>query len=249
MNNRRLHNRVAVIAGVSGDLESTLSYHLAERGCHVVVGFKNKEKLRLLEKKIDTFRVGVVTQQIEISDEDSVKKLVLAALDHFARIDFLIYLGEPRLQSSWQDSPFDNLNQTKQLTGLKNILLINEILPHMQLRGSGHIVNISAIESETLMNFGPDNHIAKTVFSGSTDTFVKDLRQNGIYVSIIYPYKYKLHHQENYNARYGEKVSKAVIKTLSSRKPEVSVPRFLPNIFSFLNLFLLKLNSRYANSV
>ncbi|UCF63361.1 MAG: SDR family NAD(P)-dependent oxidoreductase [bacterium] len=249
MNNRRFHNRVAVIAGMSGDLESTISYQLAERGCHVVIGFDNEAKLCSLEKKLGKFRTGIVTQQTDISDDNSIKKLIQTALNHFARIDYLIYFGELQLHSSWQNSQIEKDNHARQLNGLDDLYLIHKLISHMQLRRTGHIINISALKIEKLIQFDPGNPFSKTVSGKVSDFFNKELKQNGIYFSTIYPYEYKFRHQENYNTKYGEKVSKAVLKTLINRKAEVSVPRLLPNMFSFINLFLHKLNNRLFNNV
>jgi NAD(P)-dependent dehydrogenase (short-subunit alcohol dehydrogenase family) len=86
---RKLHNRVAVVTGLSGEVESSLAHRLSKLGCHLIVGSNNEEALSRLETELSHLRVGVICQKTDISDPASIKNLVDTAMRHFARIDFL----------------------------------------------------------------------------------------------------------------------------------------------------------------
>ena len=246
MNRKRLHNRVALIAGISGDLESTLSYKLAEQGCHVIVGIKHREKLGTLEKKLQRFRSGVVCQQTDISHHESMRTLVQVAFKHFARIDFLVIHDI----SSGQTLPLGpgDMNGVR-IEAKTNHFLVSEVLPHMSSRRTGHIIIISTFETRKVVPFGTRNDSLKRMINRPQGQLMNEMRQNAIHYSAIYPYVHRLYQQEKYNHKYGEKVSRAVLQALSSRKSEISVPRFLPNVFSFLNLSLLGVQNRFSAPV
>jgi NAD(P)-dependent dehydrogenase (short-subunit alcohol dehydrogenase family) len=86
---RRLEDKVVVLAGGAGGIGSATSVRLASEGAAVVVGDLNADGAKEVAERITSEGGRAVAVHTDVTDEDSVKELIGAAIGHFGGLDGL----------------------------------------------------------------------------------------------------------------------------------------------------------------
>ena len=160
-----LSGRVAIITGGAGMLGSEYANVLAEAGANVVIADVNYETAQKLAQKIVAkHKVEAFPVLVDISDEESITRMVQLVVEKFNRIDILINNAALTVKSGtkMQDyfAPFEDYplemweNALKvNLTGM--FLCSQAVGKEMVKQNKGVIVNISS----TYGVVGPDQRI------------------------------------------------------------------------------------------
>ncbi len=82
-----IKNKVVVITGASSGIGRATAEKLAQSGAKVVIGARRVERLKEIANE---FPAGqVLFQQTDVTDRESVNRLVKLATDNFERVDVL----------------------------------------------------------------------------------------------------------------------------------------------------------------
>jgi short-subunit dehydrogenase len=148
---KRLKKRVAgkniLITGASSGIGLTTAHQLADAGAHVILVARTQETLEQVKAEIEA-RGGHATvfpcDLNDLSSIDAVAKQILTEIDH---IDILINNAGRSIRRAVHESVdrFHDFERTMQLNYFGAVRLVMNILPHMMMRRSGHIINISSI--------------------------------------------------------------------------------------------------------
>src|SRR3954447_3486790 len=84
---RGLKDKVAVVAGGAGGIGTATSIRLAEEGARVVVGDLNEDAAKAAADRITAGGGTAIPVPFDVSDEDSVRDLMAAAVDAFGGVD------------------------------------------------------------------------------------------------------------------------------------------------------------------
>lgn len=245
---RKLHNRVAIITGISGEIERRVAFQLAQMGCHLIIGSNNQEILSHLESELSNLRTGVICQKTNISDPQSIKNLYDVAMKHFARIDYLICHSGHRHSRDFSDMSIDTVKQSMHINFYSILAIMNEIIPHMLLKQNGHIIVISSLSAKKSTSYDAAYVASNAALSGYFNSIRPELRRNGISISQIYPMEFSDSASKKAKRKNLEKVSTAVVHCLKSQKSEQWVPYLSSKILLFLDFFSPKLADLFVNS-
>lgn len=140
-----IENKVVVITGASSGLGAATARRLATEGAKVVLGARRADRLEGLVEEIRNAGGEGHAVATDVTRRDDVKTLVDTAIDTFGRID--VMLNNAGLMPH---APLESLkiNEWEQMidVNLKGVLYgIAAVLPHMQARRSGHIINVSSV--------------------------------------------------------------------------------------------------------
>jgi NADP-dependent 3-hydroxy acid dehydrogenase YdfG len=184
-----LTDRVAVVTGASSGLGTCFAEALIDRGAHVFGLARSTDTLNALQDELgDRFR----PVSCDVRDEDAVQSAFDTVRDKGGRLDVLLNnagLG--------QFGPVDDLDTEKwdvQMdTNLRGVFLCTrEAVPPMKAQNAesgfgGHIVNIASIAG-LLGNPNISAYNAtKFGLRGFSESIMKELRDDGIRVSCVYP--------------------------------------------------------------
>jgi 3-oxoacyl-[acyl-carrier protein] reductase len=143
-----LQNRVAIVCASSQGLGLAAASGLAKEGAHVVICSRNSKRLAIAASEIRTVAatgVEVVPVVADLAKPRHVKRLVSTAARRFGRIDILVTnAGGPPV------APFAEIDDRTWQKGIdlglfSVIRLVRAVLPHMQRKQWGRIVNITSI--------------------------------------------------------------------------------------------------------
>jgi NAD(P)-dependent dehydrogenase (short-subunit alcohol dehydrogenase family) len=182
---KELQGKSAVITGGNRGIGLAVAQALAAEGCNILIGGRDKAKLKAASKQI-TGNTRVVAQPCDVRDQKSVEQLFAVAKREFKTLDILINnagIAHPLITADklsleqWNDVIATNL------TGL--FLCTRAALPLM--RKGGAIVNNLSIAAQTVFVGMSAYDASKHGALGFTNTIREELRERKIRVIALIP--------------------------------------------------------------
>jgi NADP-dependent 3-hydroxy acid dehydrogenase YdfG len=140
-----IEGKVIVITGASSGLGEAAARRLSALGARVVLGARRRDRIEALAAELNRAGAQALAVPVDVADRNQVDELIDAALKAFGHIDVLINNAglmpnspiERRKVADW-DRMID--------VNIKGVLYgIAAVLPHMQERKSGHIINVASV--------------------------------------------------------------------------------------------------------
>ena len=172
-------NSVVVVTGVSSGIGRIAAEKFAKQGCRVFGTTRNLTKTQPF--------AGVELVEMDVRDEESVKRGIQSIIDKAKRIDVLVNSAGITMLGAMEETSIDEacaLFDTN-IFGLLNT--IKAVLPHMRNQRSGRIVNVSSV-----LGFLPAPYMAlysasKHAVEGLSESLDHEVRQFGIRVALVEP--------------------------------------------------------------
>ncbi len=217
-----LHNKVAVVTGASRGLGEHFSRQLVQNGTSVFGLARNDSDLSKLRNDLGDLFHPVVC---DVRDVDSVTAAFDVVKGSADSLDILINNAGLGRFGGVEESPLDdwNLQIDVNLSGMH--YCTREVVPTMKAQNAqngfgGHIVNIASVAG-LVGNAGLSTYNAtKFALRGYSEAIMKELREDGIKVSCIYPGSVETHfassagHTGTPNPMQPEDVAATVIHVL-----------------------------------
>jgi NAD(P)-dependent dehydrogenase (short-subunit alcohol dehydrogenase family) len=154
-----LLSKVAIITGASRGIGKQAAIDFARRGAHVVLAARtvgaSKEFPGSLDetvKQIETLGAEVLAVPTDLASEDDLNALVAAAEDHFGGVDLLINNAAATTGEIWSKRFLELTREEWLYQFAVNVhapfTLIQRVVPLMEKRGGGRIINLSTGSGE-----------------------------------------------------------------------------------------------------
>ena len=136
------HPSVIVITGASSGIGAALARAAAQRGAALVLAARRERLLAELRTELGPNALAVTA---DVTRRADVARVVAAAIERFGHIDVWVNnagrgITRPALELT--DAEFDEM----MLVNAKSALYgMQEVLPHFQARGRGHVINVSSM--------------------------------------------------------------------------------------------------------
>jgi short-subunit dehydrogenase len=155
---------------------------LAERGARLALVARSEDRLQELAS-----RLGAWASVADLSDLEVVRSVAARALEHFEYFDVLINNAGQGYDVAVEHTDPEKFLYVFHLHVLAPLLLLQALIPGMRARGEGVIVNVSSGTTLlTLPNNGPYS-ATKHALNCLSLTAHKELAQDSIQVSVVYP--------------------------------------------------------------
>ena len=180
----RLQNRVAVITGgTSGIGEATAELFVAEGARVVICGRSEGKGVAIAE------RLGDACQFItaDVMREGDIAKTIEFAAESFGGIDILFNNAGGPTAGDVTEVDEDTIHYAMQLLFSSAVLGIKHVVPHMQKRGGGSIINNSSVAALRDNQGGLLYSAAKAALTHYTKLAGVRLGPSGIRVNCISP--------------------------------------------------------------
>jgi NADP-dependent 3-hydroxy acid dehydrogenase YdfG len=135
-------DKVVVITGASAGIGAAVAELVAKQGASLVLVARKPDALAAVASRCGERALAVAA---DVSRRDEVKRVVSEALARFGRIDVWINnvgQGISRPPSQLTDDDVEEIMRVNVLSALYGM---QEVLPHFQARGSGHVINVSSL--------------------------------------------------------------------------------------------------------
>src|ERR1700722_3159031 len=184
----RLKDKVALIGGASQGIGYGIAHTLAGEGAKIIITARREPALRQAADKIrEETGVEVLPVQADCRRADDCQRVVATAAERFGGLDILVNNdGAPPLgditsfdDAAWQKAVEQNFMYV--------VRMVRECIPHMKARGTGAILNITAISAiQPIAGFGLSVSTWCAVI-GHAKTLSIELGAHGINVNTICP--------------------------------------------------------------
>lgn len=143
--------KVVVITGASSGIGEATARLLAEKGARLMVGARRTDRLQKLVEEIRAAGGTAEFQAVDVTRRAEVEALVASAEKAYGRVDVLVNNAGLMPLSNLDRLLVDEWNQMIDVN-IKGVLHgIAAVLPRMQARKSGHIINLSSIGGHTVV--------------------------------------------------------------------------------------------------
>ena len=227
-----MSQEVVVITGASGGIGAALAELLAKQGASLVLVARREAALRDVASRCGERAFPIVA---DVTRRDEVRGVVASAIAHFGHIDVWVNnvgQGITIMPSQLTDEDIDEVMRVNVKSALYGM---QEVLPHFQSRGSGHVINISSMLGRIPMALIRSAYSASKHFLNAlTANFRMEVQAThpGIQFSIVSPGVVRTDFGNN--ARHGgpdsrafpesqsaEEVAEVIAGVIESRKPDV----------------------------
>ena len=225
-------DKVVVITGASGGIGAALAELLSTRGFSMALVARRQEALRAVATRCGDRAFPIVA---DVTHREEVRRVVDEALVRFGRIDVWVNnvgQGISRVPSQLTDGDIDDIIRVNVKSALYGM---QEILPHFQQRGDGHVINISSMLGR-IPFFVPRSAYngAKHFLNALTANFRMEVEQThpGIQISLVSPGVVRtdfglnaihggVNSRQLPNSQSAEEAAEVIASVIESRRPDV----------------------------
>lgn len=186
-----LEGKIAVVTGGSKGIGRGIANALADEGCNLCICSRNEDEVRQAAEELEergTDSVRALAVVADLTDEADRQRLVDEAIEEFGSVDILVNnAGTVGEGGTLDATPLEEWRSLFELNLFAVVDLVKRVVPHMQEKGRGRIINVS---SENGTQPYPDM-ISYSASKGALDNFSKSLSkqyaQDGILVNTVSP--------------------------------------------------------------
>lgn len=182
-----LDGKVAIVTGAGRGLGRSMACALAEAGAAVTVASRTAAELDTFVAEVRAAEGRALACQTDITDEESVRRMVQSTLDTFGRVDILVNNSGIVASAPLVDQPADEWDRVIATNLRGTYLATRAVGPHLIAQGGGKVVNIAS-------NFalqGVANHAAYSASKAGVIAFTRSMAiewaRHGIQVNAIAP--------------------------------------------------------------
>jgi len=181
------NRKVAVVTGSSSGLGYEISLMLARNGFLTYATMRNLNKSENIKSVASKENLPIRINQLDVTDDVSVKDAVQAILSETGRIDVLVNNAGYVLNGAFEDLAMDEIKTQYDTNVFGLIRTTQTVLPIMRRQKSGIIVNISSGAGR----FGYPGQSAyistKFAVEGLSESMSYELEPFGIKVVVVEP--------------------------------------------------------------
>ena len=179
--------KVTIVTGCSSGIGHEISLILARNGFTAYATMRNLQKGSDLKSIAEDEKLPLHFAQLDVTDENSVKKAIQTVYDEAGRIDILVNNAGYGLTGAFEDLSLDEIKAQYETNVFGLIRTTQSVLPIMRKQRSGLIVNISSGAGRFGFPTGSAYVSTKFAVEGLTESMSYELEPFGIKVILIEP--------------------------------------------------------------
>lgn len=183
-----LTSRIALVTGASRGIGRAIALALAEAGADIVVNYR--ERVQPAEETAQAIRVlgrRVLTVAADVSDSKAVLHMICRVEAELGPVDVLINNAGIALQRDLDELTEADFDHTLAVNLKSAFLCTKAVLPGMQARYWGRIVNISSGAARGSGVIGVHYNASKAGLEGLTRGYAARLVKEGVTVNAVAP--------------------------------------------------------------
>jgi acetoacetyl-CoA reductase len=178
---------IALVTGSTGGLGTAICKRLAADGFHVVANYQNKDKAEKWHTKMKDEGFEFDMQQADVSDYESVGKMIEDIEKNIGQIDVLVNNAGITRDGAFRKMTLENWDAVMKANLYSVFNCSRLVINQMIEREYGRIINISSVNGQR-GQFGQANYsAAKAGMHGFTKTLAMEVAKKGITVNTISP--------------------------------------------------------------
>ncbi|HKE28432.1 MAG TPA: SDR family NAD(P)-dependent oxidoreductase [Bryobacteraceae bacterium] len=177
----RIEGKVVLITGASEGIGAACAAEFARAGARLSLTARNAAALA------QAGGADALTVPADLTDDSARREIVARTLDRFGAIDILINnAGMGSYQPSW-NMPIDDVRRLMELNFFALLALTQLVVPHMQERRGGKIVNVGSIGGKVVLPWMTVYSASKYALGALTEGMGMELRSHGVSTMLVCP--------------------------------------------------------------
>jgi short-subunit dehydrogenase len=179
-----ISGRVVIVTGASGGIGLATARLLASRGALLALVARSRDRLEMLAGELgDSAAIPA-----DMTKTDEIADMVAETEKRFGRIDVLVNNAGQGYDASIEQIDLETFRHIFELDVVGPLVAMQRVIPVMRRAGGGAIVNVSSgLALMAVPGMSPYSS-AKRALVGLSLTAREELRDDGIAVSVVYPY-------------------------------------------------------------
>jgi NAD(P)-dependent dehydrogenase (short-subunit alcohol dehydrogenase family) len=183
-----VRGKVVLITGASSGIGKATAVKVADAGATVLLVARSVDKLKETKAEIETAGGIAHIHRCDMSEMDDVERMAEEVLAYHGQVDILVNNAGRSIRRSVKLSyeRFHDYERTMQINYFGALKLILSLLPSMQARKSGHVINVSSIGAQT----NPPRFSAYVASKSALDAFSRviasEVVDDGVDITTIY---------------------------------------------------------------
>ncbi len=182
-----MDKKITLITGASRGIGKATAILLAKNGYFPILLARNEIQLKAAVSEIQAMNLEGTYYDLDITNEDAVKKTVNAIIAQYGRIDVLVNNAGIGYFKEMETITTTEWDQVMDVNVKGTFLLTKAIVPLFKNQQSGHIVNIASDVSRRTFPNGSLYCASKYAMDAFTSSIRKELRVHNVKVSQIMP--------------------------------------------------------------
>jgi NAD(P)-dependent dehydrogenase (short-subunit alcohol dehydrogenase family) len=179
--------KVAVVTGSSSGIGLATALELARKGFFTYATARNQAKAEVITEAAKKEGLSVAVVQLDVNDDNSVKRAVEQILNEKDRIDVLVNNAGYGLGGAFEDTSMEEVRAQYETNVFGLMRTTQAVLPAMRKQRSGIIVNISS-GAGRLGYPGASVYVSsKHAIEGLSESIAYELEPFGIRVVLVEP--------------------------------------------------------------
>ena len=183
--------RVAVVTGANRGIGFETCRQLAKKGIHVILTSRDEAKGKAAAEKLQAEELDVSYYPLDVTNSESVQRLAQFIKSEKGQLDILVNNAGVLIDSSDSllNTKIDTLHETMDTNLFGPLLLSQALIPLMQQRNYGRVVNVSsgAGQLSDMTSGYPSYRISKTALNALTRIIANELKGTNILVNALCP--------------------------------------------------------------
>lgn len=177
--------KVAIVTGTSSGIGLETAIHLAKNGFKTYATMRNLAKSDKVKSQSENLPIEIL--QLDVTDDESVKKAINTIVEKEGRIDVLVNNAGYALMGSVEDTSSEEVKAQFDTNVFGVYRTIREVLPTMRKQKSGRIITISSIAGFMGMPIMSSYASTKFAVEGLTESLRHEVSQFGIHACVVEP--------------------------------------------------------------
>lgn len=178
---------IALVTGSSAGIGSETSLALARNGIHTFATMRHIQKGNIIERIADKESLPLKVVEMDVNDEDSVRRTTMKIIDEKKRIDILVNNAGYGLFGALEDISLNEIKEQFETNYFGAIRTMKQVIPTMRRQGNGIIINVSSIAGVVGIPGECVYSSSKFALEGLSESISYELRPYGIKVILIEP--------------------------------------------------------------
>ena len=180
--------KTILITGVSSGLGLAMANAALARGHRVLGTFRDETQRQEFEGRAPGQTIG---RLLDVTNTAAIQPLIDSLDRDHGPIDVLINNAGYGLRGVIEELDLEELRRQFEVNVFAPVALIQNVLPKMRARRSGHIINISSMGGVVTFPGLGAYHGTKFAILGMSDALAKEVQAFGIHVTSVLPGVYK----------------------------------------------------------
>lgn len=181
------NTNIVLISGCSTGIGYAISETFARNGYNVYATMRNPQKSPVLAELAKKENLPITILTMDVDDAASVKSAVNEVISKEGKIDVLVNNAGIGTLGSVEELPLEFFQATMQTNFFGALRCIQEALPDMRKRKSGHIINITSVAGKIYSPCHGNYSASKAALEALSESLAGEVGRFGIKVAVVEP--------------------------------------------------------------